>query len=194
MWIEARSGVVFDGEGRIAAIDVEWQFDEYYSTTAIEGLDANGDGKYDPDELVPVARDNIEALEEYRYFTYARADGEALEYGPVTRYRSTYADSMVTLHFTIPLKQPVDPAARTFSYKMYDPTFYIAIDLASRNALSIQGKAPKHCRIEAGKSAADAADASQGESFFAKLTKLDDFGAQFAQPITVTCTPKTAAR
>jgi ABC-type uncharacterized transport system substrate-binding protein len=72
-WIETRSDVVFDDEGRIAAINVEWDFDQGYSEMAVEGLDENGDGFYSAGELHPLARENLIALKDYDYFVKARA-------------------------------------------------------------------------------------------------------------------------
>jgi len=196
VWIDARSSVVFDRDGKLAAINVQWQFDEYYSTVAIEGLDKNGDGTYTVEELEPVARDNITALKEFRYYTYVKIDGEAPAYGPVTRYKASYSDNMVTLSFTLPLAEPVDPVKRAVTYTMYDPSFYIAIEPAKDAAVSIKGKAPKYCRIDLGKSKADIAEENDtpAESFFAQLGKLDDFGAQYAPPVTVRCVPKTSSQ
>ena len=39
---------------------------------AIEGLDKNGDGKYDRQELSELAQVNIDGLKEFNYFTVAK--------------------------------------------------------------------------------------------------------------------------
>jgi ABC-type uncharacterized transport system substrate-binding protein len=75
-WIETRSDVVFDDDGRITAINVEWVFDQWYSELAVEGLDTNNDGYYSAGELHPLARENLIALKDYGYFVYARSGGE----------------------------------------------------------------------------------------------------------------------
>ena len=53
VWIEMRSDVVFNGEGKITAVNVEWTFDDNYTQMALDGLDANGDGVYSQSELDP---------------------------------------------------------------------------------------------------------------------------------------------
>ena len=40
----------------------KWTFDEMYTSFAVEGLDANGDGLYSEEELKPLAKTNVEAL------------------------------------------------------------------------------------------------------------------------------------
>ena len=43
---------------------------------ALDGLDKNGDGVYDPSELEPLTRENLDSLKDYNYFTYVRYDGK----------------------------------------------------------------------------------------------------------------------
>ena len=85
-WIETRSDVVFDGQGKIAAINVEWDFDPNYSEMAVDGLDENGDGYHSAGELMPLARENLIALKDYDYFIKARAGADAVGYGDVSKY------------------------------------------------------------------------------------------------------------
>ena len=148
VWIEARSDLVFDESGKVSGINVEWKFDEYYSVVAIEGLDVNKNGTYEPRELAPLAQANIESLKEYRYFTQAKANDKPIEYSDVTEFGSFVKDGQMTLYFSIPFKQPVEPKAEKISYSIYDPSFYIAIELAAKDAITMTGSAPKklQCR------------------------------------------------
>src|SRR5690606_5601131 len=51
VFIDARAEIVFDAEGRVAAIRHVWQFDEGFSIYATQGLDEDGDGKLSDAEL-----------------------------------------------------------------------------------------------------------------------------------------------
>ena len=198
-WIETRSDVVFDDQGRIAAINVEWAFDPDYSAMAIDGLDTNGDGFYSAGELLPLARENIAALKDYDYFVYARAGGEKISYAEVTEYGQILANGTLKMHFTLPLAGPVDPFAAEFVYRIYDPSFYIAIDFAEKEPLAALGKRPEPCTIEL-------RPAPTGEEIDSTKQMLadkdqnwqpetqEDFGAMFARPVAVVCKPKTAAK
>ena len=62
--------MVFDDKGRIAAIRHHWLFDEEFSAYALQGLDTNRDGKYSAEELKPLAKENVESLKDYDYFTF----------------------------------------------------------------------------------------------------------------------------
>ena len=197
-WIETRSDVVFDDEGRIAAINVEWDFDQWYSEMAVEGLDVNGDGFYSAGELRPLARENLVALKDYDYFVKARAGDAEVRYGDVTEYGMIYSNGILKMHFTVPLAEPLDPFAAEFVYRIYDPSFYIAIDFAEDSPLALLGNAPEPCRIELRQPPTGAEIEATREMLAEKDPEWqppeeNDFGSMFAQPAAVVCKPKSAA-
>ena len=55
-----------------------WQFDEAFTAFAIQGLDADNDGKLSDDELAPLAKVNVDSLREYAFFTWLTAGEEDL--------------------------------------------------------------------------------------------------------------------
>jgi len=193
VWIEARTDAVFDAGGRLEAVNVEWRFDEYYSVTAVEGLDKNGNGEYEPEELLPLARENLQSLREYRFFTQVKAAGKPVDYADVTEYGSFFKDGQLTLYFTVPMAKPVDPSTSQLEYQLYDPTFYIAVELAAKNPVELLGSPPAACKVAILGSIAEA-DADKSEEFYAKLSAADDIGALYAQRIDIACPRKTAAQ
>ena len=197
-WIETRSDVVFDDKGLIAAINIEWDFDAGYSEMAVEGLDVNADGFHSAGELRPLARENLVALKDYDYFVKARAGKENVKYSDVTEYGLIYSNGTLKMHFTVPLAKPIDPFTAGFVYRIYDPSFYIAIDFAETTPLALLGNAPAACGIELG-TAPTGAEIETTRNMLAEQGKdwqppeEDDFGSMFARPVAVICKPKTAA-
>jgi ABC-type uncharacterized transport system substrate-binding protein len=194
--IEGWSDVIFNGAGLIEGIYIEWAFDENYSEIAIEGLDANDDGFYSAAELDVLTRENIAALKDYNYFVYAKADGKQLAYGDVTEYTQILTGKILKLHFRVPLAEPVDPRKAEFTYKIYDPSFYIAIDYAAKSPVNVIGTLPEQCKVELGKVVADEQTEQTREMLSTKgqdwqPEEEEDFGALFAQPVNVICKPKT---
>ena len=86
VWVEMRSDVVFNDQGLITAMNLMWTFDDGYAQMALEGLDTNGDGVYDPTELDPLSKENIASLRDYDYFTVMRFNGEKQALAPVTEF------------------------------------------------------------------------------------------------------------
>lgn len=184
--IDTRSDLVLDDKGQIIAINVEWTFDDMYSLAAVEGLDANGDGHYDPEEIHILATENIESLKEFDYFVYAKAKGEKVAYGEVTEFGNLFNKGVLTFYFRLPLAVPIDPSAVEFSYAIYDPSYYIAIGLAEADPIQVIGSLKDPCRIEVTKSAAEADNFQYTEEFWDAQAN-EGMGSMFAQTIAVKC-------
>jgi ABC-type uncharacterized transport system substrate-binding protein len=195
VFIEMTSDVVFNGDGLINAINVEWVFDPDYSSMATEGLDANKDGMMSTDELAPLAKENVDSLKEWSYFVYARLNGEKLKWPDVTEYGQHMGDDgRLRMQFVVPLPKPVDPRTAEFVYRIYDPSFYIAIDFAGKEPVEALGSKPPSCQIEVRKPP-DPNETQDTKSMLATKGKdwtpdqEDDFGVMFAQPVAVVCKP-----
>lgn len=192
-WITTRSAVVFDAAGQVVAIDVDWTFDKDYSKYAIEGLDTDGDGKFSPTELQALSDSNISALREYDYFVYARAGKKKLKWAPITSYGMANNDEgRLTMQFTAPLVTPVDPRRVDFSYKIYDPTFYIDIEYPKKDPLHAVGPTPRGCHLALLPSPSDEQTNATKAMLAAKPLNWqpdpgEDFGGMFAQPVRVIC-------
>jgi ABC-type uncharacterized transport system substrate-binding protein len=98
---------------------------------------------------------------------------------------------MLSLHFTLPLKQPVLAEAPGFSFTVSDPTFFIAFELAKDNPVKLGAGAPPACRVAIGGAERDAQDAKRLNEAFATQMGAQGFGLGFAKPIAITCEPKS---
>lgn len=203
VWISVEAKVLYK-QGTIVAIQQRWTFDPVYTAMAVDGLDADKDGKLSRDELQPLAKVNMEGLKEFGYFTAVKLAGTALEvetpseywleYGPgpapagmtqgappaakapetkpgifsrtwswlTQRDAAASTDQHVlTLVFTLPLKQPVLAEAAGFEFAVRDPSFYIALDPAKGTPVRLSEGAPQGCRAEIGAAASSGDDAQR---------------------------------
>ncbi len=187
-----RSDVVFNDQGLITAMNLMWTFDDGYTQIALEGLDANGDGVYDPTELEPLTRENMESLKDYDYFTVIRFNGEKQPLGPATQSGQIFSNGKLQLHMQVPLKTPLDPTKGAFVAKVYDPDFFIAFDYAGDEPVTVLGGMPKSCKLVVKPVPTDA-ELEQTRAMLAtkgrdwKPETEEDFGALFAQPVTIQC-------
>lgn len=187
VWVTAREDVIFDPQGRIAAVRGAWVFDDMYSAFATQGLAANGQ-LATKDQLAPLAKTNIDSLAEFDYFTFAKLAGNKVEFGAPTDYSlEERPDKLVVLTFTLPLKDPSLPG-KAFTLQVYDPTYFVAFSLDDKEPVDLVG-APKGCSVSV--LGADPLDAEAtkklSEAFFANLSPGSDFGVKLASRIFVAC-------
>ncbi len=192
VWIEMRSDVVFNEQGLITAVNVMWTFDDGYAQIALDGLDKNGDGVYDPSELEPLTRENLESLKDYDYFTYIRFNSQKQPLGPASNAGQIYSDNKLQLHMQVPLLTPLDPTKGEFVFKVYDPDFFIAFDYPKDDPVTVIGQMPPSCQL-AVKPVPTDAEVDQTRAMLStkgpdwKPENDEDFGAIFAQPVTIQC-------
>lgn len=189
VWVTVKTDVLFDGAGRISGFRHRWTFDEFYSAFAVQGMDKNGDGKFDRAELEPLAKVNIESLSEFGYFTFAWLGKEALERGEPQDYALEYRDGMLMLDFTLPLVKAVAAAqAPAFHFSVYDPTYYVAFSFAKDTPVQLARNAPDGCISHIAAPEPQQVETKRlGEAFFDQLDPAEDWGAQFASRVTVQC-------
>jgi ABC-type uncharacterized transport system substrate-binding protein len=187
VFVTTKARIIFDAHGHIAAIRHAWTFDDMYSAFATEGLGA--DGKLPTrEQLAPLAKTNVESLAEFGYFTVGKASGRQVEFTePVDYFLEENADKLVTLTFTLPLKTPAS-AGKAFSLQVYDPTYFVAFDVADKDGVTLEG-APKGCSSSVVKPAPLEAPETQklSEAFFAGLSPGTDFGIKLATRIVIAC-------
>lgn len=186
VWVSVETMVVYDN-GRISGFQNRWTFDEAYTSMAIEGLDANGDGIYDRQELAELAQVNIDGLKEFDYFTHAKLNDAVLPIGAPRDYWLDHKEGILSLNFFLPLTEPVLASAPGFTFQFFDPSYFIAFDLAENDPVKLAEGAPPDCHVEIGVPPADSAEAERlGEAFLQQFG--GDVGISLSKTVSVKCT------
>jgi ABC-type uncharacterized transport system substrate-binding protein len=189
VWVTMTEELVYAPDGSVTGVRHAWTFDDMFSAYATQGLEQKTKGRFTREELEPLAKVNVESLQEYAYFTYAKVDGKRrrdafldpidyfLDYDP--------KETVLTLHFTLPFKTPVK--AKALDVEIYDPEFFIDFGFAEKDPAQLVG-APARCAVAVEKPRDD---------FFSAAARLDKnsmtseanagMGASFANKISVTC-------
>lgn len=145
VWVAVETTVEYD-KGTVVSFSHRWTFDELYTTMAIQGLDANNDGKLDRTELAELAQVNMDGLKEFDYFTFAKLGGQSLKLAPPRDYWLEHKDGVLTLNFVLPLSQPVLADADGFSFAVTDPSYFIAFDFVKEQPIRLSAGAPAGCQ------------------------------------------------
>ncbi|OZI68207.1 hypothetical protein CAL27_01685 [Bordetella genomosp. 1] len=146
MWIDAQATVVFDAQGRLAAVRETWLFDEMFGTYATQGLKKQADGSLPPDVLRGMADDWMKALGEpiSHYFTRVTFNGAMQTYAAPKDARVVWKDGRLALSFELPLATPRAVGAGGAQIDIYDPTYFVAYAFDAPGAIRLDG-APSGC-------------------------------------------------
>ncbi|MGI8525703.1 MAG: DUF1007 family protein [Pseudolabrys sp.] len=146
VWVTMKTDVVYGADGAINGIRHAWAFDDMFSVFATQGIESKIKGEFTREELAPLAEVNVTSLKEYDYFTYVTADGKKIELtDPINgKYWLDWKDSVLTLNFVLPLKQPVK--ARDVTIDIYDPTIFVDFSFDKKDPVALEN-APAGCKI-----------------------------------------------
>jgi ABC-type uncharacterized transport system substrate-binding protein len=184
VWITAASELIYASDGSISGVRHAWTFDDMFSAYALQGIETKTKGVYSREELGPLAQTNVESLKEFGFFTFAKADGQKEKFQEPVDYFLEYKDSLLTLHFTLPLKTPVK--SKELALEVFDPSFFIDFKFADKNPVRLVG-APAACKMKFQRPNDGTANAQTlGEQTFMSGDN-SNFGAMFANKITVEC-------
>jgi len=186
VWVIMQSTLLYAADGSILGVRHAWRFDDMFSAFALQGIPHKRKDAYTREELAPLAEVNVTSLKEYGYFTQAWADRKKVPLTKPIDYWLEYADSALTLHFILPVKNPI--VAKRLLFEIYDPTWFVDFSYADKEPVVLLG-APAGCHVNVQRPAGfDVAKGQQlGEDFFNSLTATSNFGAQFANKVLVQC-------
>jgi ABC-type uncharacterized transport system substrate-binding protein len=184
VWITATSELLYAPDGSITGVRHAWTFDDMFSAYAVQGLEAKTKGAYSREELAALAQTNVESLKEYAYFTFARADGKKERFQEPVDYFLDYKDTVLTLHFTLPLKNPVKP--KQLMLEVFDRSFFIDFQMAKEDPVKLVG-APSGCQMKLERPNDGTASAQKLNEQTFLNGENSSFGLMFANKITVDC-------
>src|SRR5215475_10624271 len=189
VWVTMHSELVYAPDGTITGVRHAWTFDDMFSVFATQGIDSKKKGEFTREELAPLAEVNVPSLKEYDFFTQATANGKKIEFNePPAGYYLDFnpKDTVLTLHFTLPLKTPVK--AKDLTVEIYDREFFVDFSFAEKDPAKLLG-APAQCKLTVGKPQEMNAAMSQQLSQLGpnqKNTALT-IGAEYANKLSVKC-------
>jgi ABC-type uncharacterized transport system substrate-binding protein len=189
VWVTMKSELVFAPDGTITGVRHAWTFDDMFSAFATQGLEAKKKGEFTREELAPLAEVNVTSLKEYDFFTYAKANGKKVEFNePAPGYYLDFdtKETVLTLYFTLPLKQPVK--AKDLTVEVYDREFFVDFSFAEKDPAKLVG-APAQCKL------AVARPEEMNAALAQQLSQLGPdqrdpsltIGAQYANKLVVKC-------
>lgn len=118
----------------ICGIELEWDFDKYFSADIVQGYDLDSNGIFDEAELKEIYQFAFSNLEKYHYFTFFRKGSDRFTPEKVENFNAWYKDRVVTYSFFLPLDNFV---GNTLHIAVYDYSFFCQVRYNEENPVSL---------------------------------------------------------
>ena len=184
-WIDLRSGIILNGDGKVEALTLEWRFDEFYSAFVLE--DIARAGEVTEEALDTLAQENLTALRDYNYFVEAQYDGNPVPLGGAREAKLAERNKRLVMSFVVTLETPVDPKAKPFEYAVYDPSYYVEILHVENDVISVAGPGAGQCDIGITKPDPGAEEIGLAASLSKNEQGPPGIGRLFAEVVNVSC-------
>jgi ABC-type uncharacterized transport system substrate-binding protein len=147
VWINDVTTFLFK-DRQLVGIRQHWEFDEIFSSFVIKQHDKNGDGRFDKAENASVEKEAFSNLHKYGYFTHVRVDDKKVPLDRVEGFQATIKKDIMVYEFTLPLPQPVDVGKRHIAVGVFDPEYYVEVDLDQNDPVHFSGLPSGACTFD----------------------------------------------
>lgn len=199
VFIDTGIEIGFDESGRIAAVQVVWVYDEFYSLMAIAdyGLDPGFTGTLTDTERVELAEIYSNWQPGYEGDLYPVSHGAPLALSPPFDFSADYREGRIIITHRRTLDTPVRPDEVPVVFSVHDPTYYTAYTIAAPPLLSGADDCRADVILPDFSYAAEQLQAAMSELLAGEGGEFDieeDFppvGADFAEEVHVTCAARS---
>lgn len=192
VFIDAGLTFLFDDQNRLAAVQVIWVYDEFYSLLMIEdgGYDTDGDGALTDAEKAALAGNDVDWEAGFPGDLTLRFGGETVALAGAVEHRADYENGRVVTSHIRPLETRIDiDGAGPLVAKVFDPTFFVAYDVTKGVTTARDA-----CSIAHTPADLDAAEALV-ESLMSEQDYADDdypqVGEAYADSFSLTCADRS---
>ncbi|WP_018936191.1 DUF1007 family protein [Thioalkalivibrio sp. ALJ24] len=185
-WIDLRVTLDFDADGRLASMHQLWVIDPTYSHMLLEDMTRDMDGDAGIDSVLEkVGPRMLDNLAEYDHFTELEVAGETRETPPAQAPDLQLRDRRLHLGFELPLDELDVDTDTEFSYRVYDPTYWIEVRHDPDDVIQVNNGG---CRVDLREARPD----PQLVRYAATLERdsrspVEDLGRHFAEIASLEC-------
>jgi len=190
VWTDITVEILFDDAKKITGLRQIWLFDDFYTAFAVEGIEIDGDGNPDQNKLNEILQVNMKNLKEYNYFTRVWLKDTPLKLKPVTNMATQMKGNRLEMTFITSLDASVPLPSSSFSYSIFDPTYYIEMLHTNTEKPVLLSGAPKGCTYALSPPNPDPSDVAQASLLDTSMRGETGLGIFFAERVNLTCPEK----
>jgi ABC-type uncharacterized transport system substrate-binding protein len=188
-WIDLRVSVVFNEQGQVTALRQAWLIDPFYSLVLMEEMAEDAVGDTLDEKMADIGNRMITNLGPYDYFTEIYHGDTRIRGATASEHRLDRNRGRLELSFTLNLPVPLSPAEATFTYAVFDPSYYIEILHDPDGAVALEG-ASERCGLRIEPPRPDPALVARAAALDANQTAEPGLGRHFTERAEVTCDPR----
>jgi len=136
--------VVFDEKG-LAGVQVNWVFDEMFSSMMILDFDKNRNRRFEPAEIESLKNGAFKNLHKFNYFMHIKIDGKPFKVKYVKDFSVEITEGKMVYRFFVPCHVQAEESSKEVKLSIYDATFYSSVFLeknpvtfANRHAYEVE--------------------------------------------------------
>lgn len=186
-WIDLKTEFVFDNDGYLIGVKQDWTFDVYYSTIKLADIASEYDNQQAGFNQLAV--DIAKNLGNYGYFSDLKIGNDAIDLPEPNEstLRSIFEKGQQQLVLTMSFSLKAPMKKERLSWRVFDPTYYIAMRHHKVSQVVINKEHDKDCSINL-----DVPEPS--DELIEYATSLDrtqkdtqGLGAHFAETVFIRC-------
>ncbi len=144
VFIDSRVGFRLDDAGRLAALEIAWRFEPFYSALILAELGLDPVAEPDAEGLAAVAALQPGWALDFGGEGVLSRDGAPLDLGPPQEIDAGFEDGALVIRFARALADPTPARGARFTAEIYDPEFFVAYTLIGSPAVT--GAGAEACR------------------------------------------------
>jgi ABC-type uncharacterized transport system substrate-binding protein len=117
--------LVFGADG-LDGVRMTWEFDDFFSSLLLQTYDANGDGRFSPEETQRLEREQFAGLRGFDYNIELFLNGTRANIPAAIDFQASVHERRVAFSFLLPFSPP-RPRAGALELIVDDPDYYFAI-------------------------------------------------------------------
>ncbi len=141
VFIDARVTFRFD-ESELLGCEVEWQFDEMFTSMIVLDFDVPRDGDFSKEDIRTIEEGAFRNLRNYDYYTYFFVDGEKHPATEAREFTSFMRGGRIVYRFFVPFRHPIDAEEQRVRVRIYDETFFTDIAFQDHEPIAVEADAP----------------------------------------------------
>lgn len=192
IFVETGIELIFDAEGRLAALRIDWAYDELFSLLLIEdgAHDRNGDGEIDAGELEGLHGFDMDWGEDFEGDLDVRQGGRLLPLTRPVEFGTGWSGGKLTSSHLRRFETPVEMEAGAVVIRPFDPGYYSAYEIVGTPRLTGREDCLAELRrpdLGAAQRELQAALAELSADMDAEELGFPEVGEAFAEELRMTC-------